>query len=173
MIAGRVSRHCVVLARCLASTLLGGCVATYHPEYHPETRYSFVQTIVTGGAATPDDTDRCKLGRAGACWRGCFERSHGEACYLLGVMFETGHGVARSHDDAVRMAALASKLGYAPASIDVDMAAPYIDLWGHEGTKVPPPTTPLPRTEPRDAMVTSSGAVVVYGSVNGDIYLGR
>jgi hypothetical protein len=32
---------------CLALLSLGGCVTEYHPEYHPETSYSYVQNIVT------------------------------------------------------------------------------------------------------------------------------
>jgi hypothetical protein len=147
----------------LGLALTAGCSRTYHPEYHPETRYSFVQNISVG---VPEE--RCKLGRSGECWRECFERSHGEACYLLGVMFETGHGVARSHEDALRMSALASKLGYAPAAIDVELAAPYLDLWGrdHAPSVASPPTV-------ASGNVSSPGGVIVYGSVNGDVVLGR
>ena len=147
-----------------------GCSRTYHPEYHPETRYSFVQNITVGDV---ENNARCKLGRVGECWRDCFERSHGEACYLLGVMFETGHGVRQNHEDAIRMSALAGKLGYAPASIDIDMAAPYLDLWSRA------PRTPEPR--PRGGStgqglagsVTPTGPLIVYGSIGGDVYLGR
>jgi hypothetical protein len=145
-----------------ALTVLAGCSHTYHPEYHPETHYSFVQNISVG---VPEE--RCKLGRTGECWRECFERSRGEACYLLGVMFETGHGVARSHEDAVRMSAVASKLGYAPADIDVQMAAPYVDLWGHDKAK----TGSVGQSKGQN--VSSPGGVIVYGSVNGDIFLGH
>jgi len=159
-----MSRSAVALAAFVAFAASAGCARTYHPEYHPETRYSFVQNVSIGA---PVDPDRCKLGRTGECWRSCFE-----ACYLLGVMFETGHGVPRSHDDAVRMSTLAAKLGYAPAAIDVEMAAPYVDLWDHETRRasVPPPTR-----DRRSAAgtVSSPGGVVVYGSVNGDIYLGH
>jgi TPR repeat protein len=150
----------VPLLLALTSALLG-CSQTYHPEFHPETRYSFVQNISMGA---PEE--RCDLGRTAACWCDCFARSHGDACYLLGVMFETGHGVPRSHDDAVRMSLLAAKLGYAPASIDVDMAAPYIDLWGHDQT------TTVGVSKTSTSNVSSTGGVVVYGSVNGDIILG-
>lgn len=159
------------LARCcLAAAALSGCVRTYHPEFHPETRYELVQNISVGA---PVREERCTLGRTGECWRECFARSRGEACYLLGVMFETGHGVPRSHEDAVRMSTLAAKLGYAPASIDVDMAAPYLDLWGQERSAA---AAKAPTHDPMPAhagSVSSPGAVVVYGSVNGDIYLGR
>lgn len=150
---------------------LAACVRTVHPEYHPETRYSFVQNISVGA---PTDAEVCKLGRTGECWRACFERSRGEACYLLGVMFETGHGVPKSHEDATRMRALAGQLGYAPAAIDVDMAAPYLDLWGHDDTRLRPGAPIVRRskaTEPPRGAVSSPGGLVVYGSINGDVYL--
>jgi TPR repeat protein len=147
----------------LAALVSGACSRTYHPEYHPETRYSFVQNISVG-----EGSERCKLGRAAECWRECFHASRGEACYLLGLMFETGHGVARSHADAERMSSLARSLGYAPASIDVEMAAPYIDLWRRGGDRTPRG----PQTQP-SATVSSPGGVVVYGSVNGDVYVGK
>jgi hypothetical protein len=154
----------LAVARTVLAFAVGGCTETYHPEYHPENRYSFVQNISVG---SPGDTDRCKLGRTAECWRECFHRSEGEACYLLGVMFETGHGVPKSHADARSMSQLAAKLGYAPASIDVEMAAPYLDLWGHEGAGKP--------VDPkaRGGSVSSPGGVVVYGSVAGDVYVGR
>jgi len=154
--------------------LLAGCARTYHPEYHPETRFSFVQNVSYGVPAAPEV---CKLGRTGECWRSCFEHSRGESCYLLGVMFETGHGVPRSHDDAIRMTALAAQLGYAPAAIDVEMAAPYLDLWTHDSTRAPEPETRHAErakgTNGEKGTVSSPGGVVVYGSVNGDIYIGR
>ena len=158
-----------VVAVSVAALVAVGCSHTYHPEYHPETRYSFVQNISYGD---PDDAERCKLGRTAQCWRRCFEKSEGEACYLLGVMFETGHGVPKSHVDAARMSALAGKLGYAPASIDVEMAAPYLDLWGHDGPGKPT-RQERPETGARGGNVSSPGGVVVYGSVSGDVYLGR
>jgi TPR repeat protein len=128
-----------------------------------------VQNISYG---VPVDTEQCKLGRTGECWRECFQRSQGGACYLLGVMFETGHGVPHSHSDALSMSALAVKLGYVPASVDVEMAAPYLDLWGHDSRKVQT-TESSPKTETGAGNVSSPGGLVVYGSVNGDIYLGR
>ena len=143
---------------------LFACSQTYHPEYHPETSYSFVQNVSYGTVAAPD---RCKLGRTGDCWRACFDRSDGAACYLLGVMFETGNGVPRSHEKAARMAALASKLRYEPAVIDVDMAAPYLDLWGRD---VHEPALPSAHAS---GEVSAPGGVVIYGSLNGDVYLGH
>ena len=103
-----------VVAASTGALFVSACTQTYHPEYHPETRYSFQQNISYGA---PVETERCKLGRTAECWRACFHESNGEACYLLGVMFETGHSVPRSHTNAARMSALASKLGYAPRCV--------------------------------------------------------
>jgi hypothetical protein len=153
-----------VVIRLVAAALLVGlsaCSQTYHPEFHPEARYSFVQNISLG---PPAEVERCKLGRVPECWRACMDRSEGEACYLMGLMFQTGHGVRESREDAAQFVALAAKLGYAPASIDVDMAAPYLDLWGHEAKPGPRATK---------GTVTSPGAVIIYGDLKGDVYVGR
>lgn len=40
------------LALCSAASGLG-CVHEYHPEYHPETSYSYVQNVVTVVSAPP------------------------------------------------------------------------------------------------------------------------
>jgi hypothetical protein len=151
-----------LLALALSSSAALGCATTYHPEYHPETRYTFVQNVSYGDKNEPP---ACNLGQAEPCWRACFERSAGEACYLLGLMFETGHGLAKSHEDAARMTALARSLGYGPASIDLQVAAPYLDLWSRGGAAAPKP--------PRVSSVSSKGGLIVYGSVNGDIFLGK
>lgn len=153
----------------LLSFALGGCAVTYHREYHPETRVSYVQNVTYG---VTESHGRCKLGRTTECWDDCFARSEGEACYLLGVMFETGNGVPVRHDSAERLSALASHLGYRPAEIDVDMAAPYLDLWRHDPTRDSRPPSRLRTSgEPR-ALQHGSGAVVVYGNLNGDVYVG-
>jgi TPR repeat protein len=158
-----------LLACALLSSAFTGCSRTYHPEYHPENRYSFIQNISVGAPATPSP---CAPGKARECWRECFERSRGEACYLLGVMFETGHGVARSHDNAQQMTQLAGRLGYVQAAIDLEMAAPYLDLWSYEHRPAARASSiSAPRARPAAGAVTSGGGVVVYGSVNGDIYL--
>jgi TPR repeat protein len=159
-----VLRALALAAVCVAST---ACATTYHPEYHPEVHYSYVQNINYG---VPASTKRCRLGMANECWNECFGGASGEACYLLGVMFETGNGVPQRHESAERLSAVAAKLGYEPAAIDVTMAAPYMDLWRHETT--PRGTRP---TEARDrGMVRSEkGVVVVYGNLNGDVIVGR
>ena len=168
--------------------MLAACSSTYHPEFHPQSSYSYVQNISLG---PPPDTGECRLGRAGDCWRQCFTSSNGEACYLLSVMFETGHDVPRNHDHALRLSALARKLGYAPATIDIAMAAPYIDLWrggsrepraekctgaACASTKVSTSAgTAEAPVSPGSLVgsVSSPGGVVVYGSLNGDVYIGR
>jgi len=154
----------------VAGIVMVACSTTVHSEYHPEARFSFVQNIAVG---VPEEPDHCELGRAPECWRGCFARSRGAACYALAVMFETGHGIPLSHDNARRMAAVAARLGYAPAAIDVDMAAPYVDLWSHAPSGLS--GAPVPRSgEMRPPVsVTSTGGLVVYGSVSGDVFLGR
>jgi TPR repeat protein len=159
-----VLRAFALVVACVASS---ACVQTYHPEYHPEVRYSYVQNITYG---VPVDTNRCKLGRASECWDECFARSRGEACYLLSVMFETGNGFPRRHDSAERLSALAARLGYEPAAIDVTMAAPYLDLWRHD--------TSYRGGRPsgvRDAgqVRSEKGVVVVYGNLNGEVYMGK
>jgi TPR repeat protein len=159
-----VPRALAMLAVCAAPL---ACATTYHPEYHPETRYSFVQNITYG---VPADTNHCRLGLANECWNECFARTRVEACYLLSVMFETGNGVPQRRESAVRLAAVAAKLGYEPAAIDVVMAAPYLDLWRHE--------TSARGTRPKKArdkgMVRSEkGVVVVYGNLNGNVYVGK
>jgi hypothetical protein len=145
---------------------LSACATTYHPEYHPEVRYSFVQNISYG---PPVEASHCRLGLANECWNECFARSRGEACYLLSVMFETGNAVPRRHDSAERLAAVAARLGYEPAAIDVTMAAPYLDLWRHErsarGERPKGADTAVVRSE--------KGVVVVYGNLNGDVVFGK
>jgi TPR repeat protein len=157
-----VPRALAILSVCIA---LEGCTVSYHREYHPETRVSYVQNVTYG---IPEDTNRCRLGRASECWNECFARSRGEACYLLGVMFETGNGVPQRHESAERLQALAAHLGYQPAEIDTVMAAPYLDLWRHESQGKRPPSVP-----DRGVVRAGNGVVVVYGSLNGDVYVGK
>jgi hypothetical protein len=38
--------------------LVPGCVHEYHPDYHPETTYSFVQNVVTVVQAPPPREER-------------------------------------------------------------------------------------------------------------------
>jgi TPR repeat protein len=150
----------------LSLLLMASCTRVSHPEYHPETQYSFVQNITLASA---DDPAECRLGRPRACWQGCFVKQRGESCYILGVMFETGHEVPRSREEATTLRNLAARLGYEPASVDLDMAAPYLDLWGREK---PPSIAEKPKSS-APGKVSSKGGIVVYGSVNGDIYLGE
>ncbi len=143
------------------------CVSTYHPEYHPEIRYSYVQNISYG---VPEGATHCRLGLASECWNECFGRQSGEACYLLSVMFETGNGVPQRHESAERLAAVAGRLGYEPAAIDVTMAAPYLDLWRHETT----PRGVRPSGARDQGVVRAEkGVVVVYGNLNGDVVIGK
>jgi TPR repeat protein len=146
--------------------MLASCTRVSHPEYHPETQYSFVQNITLA----PDEPAECRLGRTRACWQGCFVKQRGESCYILGVMFETGHEVPKSREEAATLRSLAARLGYEPASVDVEMAAPYLELWGREKPASPP--VAAKSKGPPSGKVSSKGGLVVYGSVNGDIYLG-
>lgn len=56
-----MSRACRAISVIAAAPLLlGGCVRTYHPEYHPETSYSYVanatyvQNAIFAGTASPE-----------------------------------------------------------------------------------------------------------------------
>jgi hypothetical protein len=154
------------IGACVVALALAACSRTYHPDYHPETRYSFIQNISVG---SNEGRPHCRAGHAAECFHDCMTLGSGEACYLLGVMFEIGDGVRKDHETASRLVALADKLGYAGAAIDLQMAAPYLDLWG--GGERAPAATVTPSSS--SGVVTSGTPVVVYGSMNGDIYLTR
>jgi len=157
------TRHlCVVV--CAAASLVG-CAHEYHPEYHPETRTSYVQNVTYAQNAwvLPQPTNiapsaegtyalgggevACAPGRPTECWRDCFKRASGAACHELASMFEAGYGVVPSHDNAQRLARRACDLGE---------CGPLRTAW---------------RGQPGD--VSSPGSIVVYGDFKGNVVIGR
>ena len=142
-----------------ALAALAGCSRSYHPEYHPETSYSYVQNVTyaqnawylgDGAPAATDaspalparDDGTCKPYGPHICFRECYQSAKSESCYVLGVMFTKGDRVYRSPENARKLFAKACELGDCR----------------------PPPT---------DANVSSPGTVVVYGNVYGQIHIGR
>jgi hypothetical protein len=104
----------------LVSLGLGACTSTYHPEYHPESSYKYVQNVV----------------------------------YAQNL-------VVRPPDPKM-------------VPIDLEMAAPYVDLWGRGGAKSEAPASPPPPQRPAPhGKLTSPGGVVIYGDVYGDIFFNR
>ena len=107
----------LALAASLAPSL-GACTSTYHPEYHPESSYKYVQNVV----------------------------------YAQNL-------VVKPQDPKT-------------SPIDLEMAAPYLDLWGRQEFRksggAPPSQPPGPRGK-----VSSDGGMVIYGDVYGDIFFNR
>ena len=162
-----------LVAFALAPLLIAGCARTYHPEYHPETSYTYAQTItnvqntIYGSAALPSsepeanvgatppepppdvepESGRCAAGRASPCWRACYRDADGHACAVLAAMFERGDSLGRDLDDARRLFARACDLG---------------------DCGLPRPAVPAQR-----GRVTAPGTVIVYGNFSGSIYVGR
>lgn len=58
------------------------------------------------------------------------------------------------------------------AQVDVDLAAPYLMPGDTAPVSRPMPAAPKPEDR-RPGTVRTPGAVVVYGNLNGNVYLGR
>ncbi len=140
----------------LAALGLTACASTYHPDYHPESRYSYVQNVTYAQNAyvLPDDAkvDSCAPGKPTECWWDCYKRSNGDACDLLSVMYEIGDRVKRDHATAARLQQRACDLGACGGLADVPTEAS-----AGRGS----------------GSVSSAGGVVVYGDFNGTITVGR
>jgi hypothetical protein len=111
-----VRRLVLVLASSMA---LVACSTTYHPEYHPESSYKYVQNVL----------------------------------YAQNV-------VVRPEPSGET------------APIDLEMAAPYLNLWSGGGSGQAPPA-PVPTPGAPHGKVSSPGGVVIYGDVYGDMFFGR
>jgi len=156
-LASRAARAGVVA--CAVS--LAACVREYRPEYHPETRASYVQNVTyaqnawvmpppervapsADGTYAIDAELACADERPFACWRDCFRRASGAACLELASMYEAGYRVVRNHDAAQSLAARACTLGE---------CGPLRSSFRGE--------------------VGSPGAVVVYGDFKGTVLIGH
>jgi hypothetical protein len=58
------------------------------------------------------------------------------------------------------------------APVDLEMAAPYLDLWKQNSRTVPLEKSAPARDTPR-GKVSSPGGIVIYGDVYGDVFLDR